>query len=216
MPVMDGYKATAEIRNAESDTKKSTPIIAMTAHAMRGDREKCLAAGMDAYLAKPVDVDELVQLVENASHGRNNLQHLENELDLEDSTEIYEDVTFAEQPESQNAKESVIDYAGTMQRLNGDTSLFQEFIEFFQEDSPKLIITLQRAIDSNDPSAVQHAAHSLKGLAANFGAEDCVSTANELEHLGKNGDLTGAKESLAKLEQHVAQLDLSLAQYRAS
>ncbi|QDU46163.1 Signal transduction histidine-protein kinase BarA [Symmachiella dynata] len=214
MPVMDGYKATAKIRAVENDSKKSTPIIAMTAHAMRGDREKCLAAGMDAYLSKPVDVEELVQLVENASLGRDNLHDLEDDYDFEESAEIVENASSTPQPELPASPDDVVDYAGTMRRLNGDKNLFLEFIGYFQEDSPKLLEDLGKAIDAADPSAVQHAAHSLKGIAANFGAENCLSTANELEQLGKAGDLTGAKALQTQLEQHVAQLDLALAKYR--
>ena len=101
-----------------------------------------------------------------------------------------------------------------MKRLTGDMDLFRDFIGYFDEDSPKLLATLREAITDGEASIVQRAAHSLKGLAANFGAEACVSAAHELEACGKNHDLANTSELLRGLEEEVQRLGTALKPYR--
>jgi HPt (histidine-containing phosphotransfer) domain-containing protein len=112
------------------------------------------------------------------------------------------------------AKGPVIDIDAAMKRLNHDMNLFREFIGYFDEDSPKLLATLRRAVAIGDPSKILNAAHSLKGLAANFGAERCVAIAGDLERLGKTNELAQAEDLVARLEQEVARLDAALSEYR--
>ncbi|MBI2478579.1 MAG: response regulator, partial [Planctomycetia bacterium] len=200
MPIMDGWQATAAIREQEKSPDQSTPIIAMTAHAMRGDREKCLDAGMDAYIAKPIDMNRLIELVESVADGTT------------DSRFVNEDHRAAHRVAKSNG---VIDFAGAMQRLAGDLELFRDFIGYFDQDSPKLLSALRDAISEGDASAVQRCAHSIKGLAANFGAVLCVAVAHELEEIGKAGELGTAAEVMARLERELARLDDALAEHRS-
>jgi CheY-like chemotaxis protein len=200
MPIMDGFQATAAIREQVANRDEMTPIVAMTAHAMRGDREKCLEAGMNAYIAKPIDVHQLIELVESFTvEAHNNPSAAEKHSDdgLRDTHKV-----------------GVIDLEGTIQRLAGDTDLFREFITYFDEDSPKLLDSLRVAITKNDATAVQRAAHSLKGLAANFGAEACVTAAQKLEVAGQTSELKDAASLLSRLEQEVARLAEALAEHR--
>jgi len=213
MPVMDGYRATAAIRDYEKSTDSAVPIIAMTAHVMRGDRERCLAAGMDAYLAKPVDVDEMLQVVEEASQGRECLRGHRSGNGEEDSAEFV--IPDLDDSTSENASpEEILDFEGVMKRLNGELELYRDFIKYFDEDYPPLIDSLQQAIGKDDASAVHRIAHSLKGLCANLGAVACTDTAGELEQIGKDGDLNDASNQFAKLQRQISQLDAVLGKYR--
>lgn len=201
MPIMDGIQATAAIREQEKVSTKSTPIIAMTAHAMPGDRERCLQAGMDAYISKPIDVSELIELVESVSDASPPASHASEAATTNETRCVSE--------------AEVIDFDGAMKRLAGDMELFRDFIGYFDEDSPTLLMSLREAIANKDAATVQRAAHSLKGLAANFGAMNCVSVAHDIEVLGKSGDADGAGELLLRLEAEVKKLAAALEQYRA-
>jgi two-component system sensor histidine kinase/response regulator len=200
MPSMDGIQATTAMREQEASSDSPTPIIAMTAHAMRGDREKCLNAGMDAYIAKPIDAKVLIELVESISHES---------LPARGDTPSMETRNASKESAS-----TAIDFDGTMKRLAGDMDLFRDFIGYFDEDSPKLLVSLRDAIANDEAPIVQRAAHSLKGLAANFGAEGCVAAAHKLEECGKNHDLAIASELLRGLEEEVQGLGATLKPYR--
>lgn len=200
MPIMDGYQATAAIRRVQGAAERPTPIVAMTAHAMRGDREKCLSAGMDAYLAKPVDVKELLTMVEEI--GRD-------ERPTRPQVDAAIDTTA-------DGSLAVIDVDAAMSRLGSDMDLFCELAQLFAEDVPQLVTKIQRAIEQQDAATLQRAAHSIKGLAANFGAARCVSVAQELESLGKSRALSQASPLLATLQTRLQELDAALAPYRKS
>jgi PAS domain S-box-containing protein len=201
MPIMDGFQATAAIRSIENGSPQPTPIIAMTAHAMRGDREKCLAAGMDAYLAKPIDVQELLAMVEGVRRDESG----DTKAELKKAAGL----ATAAQP-------GVVDIEAAMQRLAGDMDLLRELATMFAEDAPQLLEKLEQGINERDASQVRRAAHSLKGLAANFGAARCVSVAQELELLGKQGTLDPAPPALATLRECLVELDAALLPYRGS
>jgi signal transduction histidine kinase/CheY-like chemotaxis protein/HPt (histidine-containing phosphotransfer) domain-containing protein len=206
MPVMDGYQATAAIRELERRSGKHTPIIALTAHSTDLDRAACLEAGMDAYLAKPIDVHELTATVEStaaaeAARGTGNPT-------LRSS--------HTGQPRSDVSGNHCFDRKATMKRLGGDDDLFREFIEVFQEDSPRMLDAIRSAILADDGVAVARAAHGMRGLASNFGATAVVETATLLENAGNRNDLGDAPEVLDRLTRSVAQLIAAFEPYRTS
>jgi CheY-like chemotaxis protein len=198
MPILDGYQATAAIREIEKQSSKSTPIIAMTAHAMRGDREKCLEAGMDAYIAKPLDAKQLFDLIESI---------------VDDRSVVHEAPTEA--PPAPSNDRIVIDYAGAMQRLGQDADLYREFIGFYEEDSKTLLEQIEDAVRATDAHSLQHAAHSLKGLAGNLSAIGVVDAAFTLEKSGKSGSFDEVPAQVAALRDAVARLDAALEEYRS-
>ncbi len=198
MPIMDGYQATAAIRDLERSQPTPTPIIAMTAHTMRGDRERCLAAGMDAYIAKPIDVKQMLGLIESIAEDRGDVK-------------IARD-TASPREEGQDA--DVIDYEGAMQRLDGDQELFREFVGFYDEDSKTLGGQIEQAIREGDAERLHRAAHSLKGLAANLGATRVVEAARVLEQTGKSNSLDNAPHELARLRTEMRTLNDRLVSYR--
>ena len=197
MPILDGYQATAAMREVERERGTTTPIIAMTAHAMRGDREKCLAAGMDAYIAKPLDVAQLLGLIESITEDRTEMRH-----------------TISLPASDQKSTALVIDYADAMKRLGNDVELYREFIGFYDEDSKTLFAQIEAAIASADASLLQHAAHGLKGLAGNLGAMRIVDAAFALEQTGKSGRLNGANAETAVLREEMLRVEPALQQYR--
>ena len=200
MPILDGFQATSVIRALERGAETTTPIIAMTAHAMRGDREKCLEAGMDAYVAKPIDVKQLLGLVESVA---------EDHSAERENTSGGNGKQFHREPTV-----PIIDYAGAMARLGDDEALFRDFITYYDEDSKVLIAEIEKAVMDEAPGELHRAAHSLKGLAANLGAQRVVNTSYSLERLGKGGSLEGANPLLGKLHREMQELDAALDNYR--
>jgi len=187
MPEMDGFEATRVIREREVGTGKHLPIVAMTAHAMKGDRERCLTAGMDDYLAKPVQRTELERVLAWAS-GKPFSQ-----------TEQVEDLTQA-----------VFDHAGAIERLGGDEALFAEVAGLFLTDSKQQLDDIRRAVTARDAAALRRAAHSLKGAAAYVGGTAAAAAAHRLEMLGAENDLRTAAEGLRVLERETARLSAAL------
>ena len=190
MPVMDGMKATARIRRHEQENGGHIPIVAMTAHSMKGDRERCIDAGMDGYIAKPIQSETL--LAEIAKF----LPELET---------IEVDTVQVDTPR-ETAVEGPIDAADLLARVNGDRELLAELVELFRGDYPKLLEEIRSALGRGDAEALRHAAHTLKGAVGNFSAESAVEAARNLEDIGREDDLSGAEAAVHTLEQELEQL----------
>jgi CheY-like chemotaxis protein/HPt (histidine-containing phosphotransfer) domain-containing protein len=189
MPETGGFEATAIIRAQEMGTERHLPIIAMTAHAMKGDRERCLEAGMDGYLAKPVQAKELQQAIEA----------------LFNACPDADSVDTAAEPAG-----PVLDQTALLARVDGDRAFLQELAECFLKDSPRLLAAVRDAITRGDAQELSRAAHTLKGSVSNFCAPAAIDAARNLEMLGGEGDLTGADEAFAVLEQTMQRLQSSL------
>jgi two-component system sensor histidine kinase/response regulator len=167
MPVMSGLAATAAIRERERTTGGHVPIVAMTAHAMAGDRDRCLASGMDGYLSKPVDPQLLFAAVE---------QH---------AATVAVPVT--------SAAVAIFDMEALLGRVGGDRELMIEVIRLFLEDYPSRLRNIGVAMEANDADAVRIAAHALKGAAGSLGAVAVYETSSALEQLGGEGRLDAAR-----------------------
>ena len=159
MPDVGGFEATSQIRAAERAAGGHLPIVAMTAHAMKGDREQCLAAGMDEYITKPLDARLLYDIVERVASG--------------------DTVPASPPPSAPEIPERVL------ARVGGDRELLAEISRLFIDDAPGYLDRIRRAIDASDGEALWRAAHSLKGAAANFEAEGLVTAARRLEEMGR-------------------------------
>lgn len=184
MPTMDGFQATEAIRRFDGD-KATIPIIAMTAHAMPGDRERCLEAGMDDYISKPIDAKHLIEIVDRYTTGPENKG----------------DVTAGTPPDSGAASnDDRIDRAAALLRLGGDEELLNDMIGFFNEDVPKLLQTARGALDAQELPEVRRAAHSIKGLAANLGATKAEEAARTVETAAASDDLPRVRETMARME----------------
>ncbi len=204
MPVMDGFEATAHIREKEKDTH--IPIIAMTAHAMKGDRQRCLEAGMDNYISKPINAKELFNTIEKLSPTISATQTgIEKPLD-EEHLPVSEDTEIKEG----QCEEMVFDKEALMEHISGNKKLLKRMIAGFLEDCARMTGEIRQAIDNGDSEALWHAAHGLKGSVSHFSAHSAFQTTQELVNMGRGGDITHAEETYAVLEKEIERLKPAL------
>jgi two-component system, sensor histidine kinase and response regulator len=190
MPEIDGFEATRLIREKERASGKHITIIAMTAHAMKGDREKCLEAGMDRYVSKPINPEEFYGAVECAAAGAG---------------------VTAEDPSEPLTPESVVDIHELLTRVEGDRDLLASMATLFLEDYPRSRSTIREAVSRRDAKTLERAAHSLKSSVGNIAARAAMEAAIRLETIAKNGDLSEAEKACQALEQEIDRLKPVLA-----
>jgi PAS domain S-box-containing protein len=191
MPVMDGYEATAAIREKEKAAGTRIPIIAMTAHSMKGDKEKCLDAGMDSYLSKPIKSKELLHMIDTVIAQTPS----GNELALESSPAL---VHASGAP--------IIDREELLARVDGDAALLQDIVSLFLADLPEALAAIREAVESKNAMSLAKLAHSLKGSASNFSAHAVTHALLRLETLAREGDFAQGPAALKGLEVAVEQL----------
>ncbi|MEO7908977.1 MAG: response regulator [Roseiflexaceae bacterium] len=195
MPEMDGYMATVEIRRIEG-TARHTPIIALTAHVLHGEREKCLAAGMDDYLSKPIVPQALAAALKRWV-GRD-IQEPANLIPSEPSVDAPLDST-------------VLANLRKLKSASGETILPQ-LLATFSAATPPRLAALRAAIAAEDVHAVSHGAHTLKGSSATMGARRMAQLCADLEMLGQTSDLSHATSILADIEAEFARVRTALEQ----
>jgi two-component system, sensor histidine kinase and response regulator len=188
MPEMDGWMATAEIRKREG-TARRIPIIALTAHALRGERETCLAAGMDDYLSKPLEPQMLDAALQRWVANQAPVREL----------------TAHPTPDASDAlDEAAFDGAmlANLRKLETATGkmIVAKLTELFSRNTPSRLASIRSAIAANEAERVNQEAHALKGSCLNLGARRMARFCADLEAQGQAGDLTGAASLLALVE----------------
>jgi CheY-like chemotaxis protein len=184
MPEMDGFEATREIRKIEarSGSHGHIPIIAMTAYATEGDRERCLEAGMDDYVSKPISASKLFQAIDALVPP------------------VPEEESSGSAGRAADGQESVsLNADGLIRSFENNHHLFQELVEIFVNDYPQMLNTLRKSLKSTDAETLSRTAHSLKGMLRNFQADAVADKAFELEKIGKQGELDGADQIIESL-----------------
>jgi two-component system sensor histidine kinase/response regulator len=189
MPEMGGFEATAAIRAREAEEGGHLRIVAMTAHALKGDRERCLAAGMDGYLAKPIDRAELIETVEDGSTPP---------------------ASFAPPP---SARPGSFDHADAIERLGGDDELLLEIVRVFVDEAPRLLRQIDVAVGAGDPDRLSAAAHELKGAAANLSATGVAQAASALEQMARQRRFEQMLPASQRLQAEMQALDIVLNQF---
>lgn len=209
MPIMDGLQATEAIREIERrNSKPPARILALTAHSLRGDRERCLRAGMNGYLAKPLNLAELLDNVENPGDKAD-----PNSARLPPSCTNKPDDSAAMQQLHPN---KAADLEVALSRLRNDKSLLIDLIGLFVEDAPKLRAELRESYRDADWPTLQRTAHSLKGLAANFDAEPLVLVSRRLEEAAEAGDASRIPSLLDSIDERCQELVNCLEDYKTS
>ena len=196
MPEMDGMEATAEIRKLETRNLKlknhnsttellnHVPIIAMTAHALKGDRERCIEAGMDDYVSKPIQPDKLLEAIK-----RHISASTPGKPKATDSTASDE--------------KDVFDRAELLERVGGDEELCVELLDTFVQDIPARLEELKQALADNDSTLLRQQAHAIKGASANIGAHALREVSFEVEKAGKDRKMDRALPLVGKLEREL-------------
>ncbi len=202
MPEMDGLTATRIIRAGQSGAKNpKVPIIALTAHALRGDMEKCLDAGADDYLAKPVSPKELADAVERWLDKSNTAKETVPVTAAEAAPSPAPSTEAPAAARGDDAGPAVhFDRDALLDRTMGDEELAAEVILCFLQDTPGQISAIKESVDEGNPGAAREHAHSIKGAAANVGANHLREIAFEIEMAGKSGDCERIRGLIPELE----------------
>lgn len=192
MPVMDGFEATSEIRSYElAHQRQPLPIVAMTAYALQGDKERCLAAGMDDYIAKPIKEEQLQSVIGRFVMGQAEQVQPVSETSASPAVETVPDQT--QQP--------VFDRQALLARLGGNEELIQKFVTMFFDSADEHLGLLQQAAETSDIEQVRAKAHAIKGSAGNVGACALSAAAAELEKAIRELQLAELPALLARLEE---------------
>jgi CheY-like chemotaxis protein len=201
MPEMDGFELTAAVRANETVGGKRLPIVAMTAHAMKGDRERCLEAGMDGYIAKPIQARELEQMIDRlfprADGGTGSTGPKGGSSALATASPTPEDV---------------LDAAGALKRVEGSRDMLKILVEMYFEEAPKQLAAVREAVNRRDAHELERAAHTFKGSVGMFQANASFEVALKLEQMGRAAVWDGVEELLSRLEAEATRLQPALAE----
>jgi len=183
MPEIDGLTTTRKIRERERETRSHIPIVAMTAHAMKGDKERCLEAGMDGYLTKPLSRQGIAEVIAEIS-----VEHKDQRSAAQDSP----------------SSSAPWDLREALQRLDGDEALLRELVQIFLQEIPHQLASLQQAIDAGDLEKVERTAHGIKGELSCLGLADAAQKARDLERVGRERTVQPAADAFPALEAEIS------------
>jgi HPt (histidine-containing phosphotransfer) domain-containing protein len=190
MPEIDGMEATALIRAHERKSKGHLPIIAMTAHAMKGDRETCLAAGMDGYVSKPIRAIKLFEAIDEVLHRLSQT--------------------------ALTSSSGQLDWSKAMDVVQGDLELLKDIVVTFLDEYPRMLLELEHAVEAGNAKDVQRTAHLIKGSMRYLGAKNAYDRADELETMGREQRLSDIHGPLERLRTEIDRITPELAQFAAT
>ncbi|MGH9404078.1 MAG: response regulator [Terriglobia bacterium] len=208
MPVMGGFEATAAIREREKAAGGHIPIIAMTAHAMIGDRKKCLEAGMDGYVSKPVKIKALLDAIDAQAPSGVSLAE---PMPPPPQPPLQPQPHQLPPPRPPRPNAGVLDREKTLAQLEGDVQLLGEMASLFLHEIPKQMESTRAALENRDIKSLANLAHTIKGSVANFSAEAALRASLQLENTAKQGNLAEAGKAYQGLEEAISQLASELA-----
>lgn len=179
MPEMDGFEATIALREQEKETGKHQPVVAMTALAMNGDRERCMAAGMDGYLSKPIRPEELDEVLERYV--------------------LQKTSSSGKEPDAAPTRNDSVDVTQLLDRIDDDRALLADLTDIFRSDYPNQLRLVQTALDTNHPGEIERIGHMLKGTLLNLSAPKASELSGSLEQAGRSRSLQDAQPILNQL-----------------
>ncbi|MBI1902615.1 MAG: PAS domain S-box protein [Planctomycetia bacterium] len=207
MPEMDGLQATAAIRTREKGTGRRVPIVALTAHAMKSDRDRCLAAGMDAYVSKPIRTRELFAAVAELLPAGEAAEARAPSADIPRAASAASDEALPP------AMPGPVDWAAALAAAGGDRGLLTQVLAAFLEESPRRLADMRRAIDAKDFPLLRRSAHTLKSSLRILGVREAFELALSLEQHGAEGRLDEAEGLLADLSQRLETIQAQVSAY---
>ena len=222
MPVMDGFKATSLIREQEKGREGHMPIIAMTANVMKGDRERCLEVGMDTYIAKPIDRDTLFKAIltvcgeegeatqatgGESARERHAISQAQGEREKEGKDR---GVAAVEEAMAKRVSSPAFDEGALLRQVNGSRKLAKELVAIFESDHSPFLEEIRIAIAQGNGEGLSQSAHALKGMVGIFGADEAMGVAQNLEKMGRSGELGKAEAERARLQDEVSRLRCDL------
>ncbi len=213
MPQMGGFEATAAIRQRERATGRHLPIVAMTAHAMKGDRERCLEAGMDAYVSKPIDARLLLRTIEDVMEiaPTDPVSGVWSPESGVGSQRLRTPDSRLQTLNAEPAEDLVLDRGAVLEKLDGDEELLHEIVQLFLRDCPRALNEIRSAVAAADGPRLKRSAHGLKGSAGYFGQTPAYEAALRLERMGASGNFSEAPLAFADLENAIERLLPALA-----
>jgi len=211
MPEMDGLQATRQIRHHEENTDRHIPIVAMTAEAMNGDAERCIAAGMDSYLAKPIRSQKLFETIDSffvkpTDADQTLADNLIRNSDSECSDRGDVEPVVAEPGTANPSVVTPFDWSAALNAVNGDRKLLQRIVRAFLDDYTSLLEQLERAHASNDRDTLHLVAHGLKGAMRTFNAETAGEIAASLEAMARDDEWQGVAGTVSSLRRELEYL----------
>ena len=200
MPEMNGYEATAAIRSKEQGTGRRIPIVAMTAEAMKGDREHCLEAGMDDYISKPFEPESLYRVIAAVPAEACAAAGM---LVAEAVSRPAAAPAKASEPSN---NDGLIDWELARKNTGNDAALLKDLVQIFLAECPHMLAEIRQATETSDAGLLRRAAHTMKGSAAIFGSQPVLDAALRLEMMGRENNFARAAQELARLESGTSRL----------
>src|SRR5690348_2353347 len=194
MPEMDGLEATRMIRKNEKSTGEHLPVVAVTAHVMKGDREKCIEAGSDDYVSKPIQAEELYSVIDRLQKPP---------LDSNNG----QSMSASPSPAPPFVTEELLDH------VQGDRELLADIIRLFRAEVAMLLRELREAAQKADAAAISRTSHTLKGSIGNFGSGPAYQAAKKIDEIARTGDAAAAGALLPHLESEIERLQTALEPY---
>jgi PAS domain S-box-containing protein len=191
MPGVDGLEAIRTIRGKEVEEGKHLPIIALTGHAAKAERERCIKAGADDYLAEPISASELMGILSRIERSRTEARPAVRSNREEKSADVF-------------------DLAGALQRVEGDREVLEELMQVLKDDCTKIVSEMRQALSSANTEALSRLAHSLKGSSASLSARAVSQAAAELERQARSGDLASASKQFKTIEREAERLGVEI------
>jgi len=206
MPVLDGFEATGVIRKLEAETGGHLPIVAITAHAMKGDRQRCLEAGMDDYVSKPFRPEELFSTIEN-------IVSVGDSFTGQSAVQPAEAIAAADPLVSESG---VFDYTRALENVGGSDEILLEMVELFTIECPKQMSEIETAFSARDNETLMRAAHTLKSSVSLFAADAATAVAKQIEFMGREEDVEEFPTAWQELQQLTDELLAALSKLHAS
>jgi response regulator RpfG family c-di-GMP phosphodiesterase len=189
MPELDGLEAIRILRQSEKASGAHMPVIALTAHAMKGDRDRCLAAGADDYVSKPIKTAELLKAIQGLASRV---------------------VPRREAPKAPRFGRDVVDVEAALERLEGDRDLLEQLAALFEVESGELLNSMEKAIERRDLDSIRTVAHTLKGSSANFGGQRISEALADLSASAKLADWPAVQKNFRVLKEETSRLNSGL------